>query len=139
MNDDAATITLDRSGACYKPGEPLTGTYALTSNPDREVVAVEFAVVWNTAGKGDEDMGVHFTERFSADVGDAINSIEPRRFKVQLPQSPLSYDGVLIRIHWSVRVRVEYRRGKAAEVTAPFLLGSVAPAQEVPKARGRAS
>jgi hypothetical protein len=41
---------------------------------------------------------------------------------VRLPNSPWSYDGTLVKIHWTARLRLRY--GKTGEVLAeaPFVL-----------------
>src|SRR5690606_40819304 len=56
---------------------------------------VEISVLWFTEGKGDEDLAVHYFERLTADDVPELNLKELRRFQTILPQSPLSYEGVL--------------------------------------------
>ena len=96
-----------------------------------EVKAVELSVLWYTEGKGDEDLAVHFFERLTAD-----NPAEPglhdlHRFQSALPNSPLSYEGVLVKIRWCVRVRVFVRGGKSFIAERRFQLGDVPYAQAV--------
>ena len=45
-------------------------------------------------------------------------------FKQRLPNSPLTYDGALIRIRWCVRVRAMLRQGKQCCHEHPFRLGA---------------
>ena len=49
----------------------------------------------------------------------------PKPFTTILPNSPLSYDGVLMRVFWCVRVSVFLTRGKEVVVEELFRLGDV--------------
>ena len=77
-----------------------------------ELASVEASIVWVTEGKGNEDMGVHFFERRVP--GDAENGdLRPlHTIETTLPNSPLSYHGVLIHVRWCVRVRVFMKNDK---------------------------
>ena len=81
--------------------------------------------MWYTEGKGEEDLGVHFFERrLPADADDG--DLRPmRRLRTRLPNSPLSYRGAILSIHWCVRLRLFLRRGREYVVEQPFTLGSV--------------
>ena len=57
--------------------------------------------------------------------GDWIDVGRPGRFSTTLPQSPLSYDGAIVRIRWCVRVRVFLYRGGALLGQKAFRLGDV--------------
>lgn len=125
------SICLGGSRKHYAAGEELTVEYQVDAVDLAEIQAVEASVLWITEGKGEEDMGVHFFERrlpADADEGD----LRPlRRFKVMLPNSPLSYEGAIMRIRWLVRLRLFARRGREFVLEHPFTLGSV-PAAPVP-------
>lgn len=97
---------------------------------DREdLQAVEASVLWFTEGKGDEDMGVHFFERrVPADAEDR-DLRQLRSFAIELPNSPLSYDGEILQIHWCVRVRVFLKGGKEASSDHGFRLGMLTVSQ----------
>ena len=90
-----------------------------------DIRAVELSVVWHTEGKGDEDMSVHFFERIESDDDLPIDFRQPRKFSVVLPNSPLSYNGLIVRICWCVRARVFFWQGRELSLDVPFQLGSV--------------
>ncbi len=86
--------------------------------------------MWYTEGKGEEDLAVHFFDRL--DPGAALVDLtQPRPFSTRLPESPLSYAGVIVKIRWCVRVRVFLAQGKDLFAEEPFQLGLVPAAQEV--------
>ena len=132
MNEPMVLIRLDDNGRAYRPGETLSGEYRVESLPSDEVKAIELSVLWYTEGKGDEDMAVHEFKRFARDDGDWIDLRRPSRFTTILPASPLSYDGVILKINWCVRVRVFPRQGKEVLGELPFVLGDVHAAEAVP-------
>ncbi|MCA9262451.1 MAG: hypothetical protein KDA60_01335 [Planctomycetales bacterium] len=107
----------------YRPGDMLTCDYQIDAVEEGEVQAVEASVLWFTDGKGDQDMGVHFFERRQASDLSEGDLRELYRFQVQLPNSPLSYDGELVQIQWCVRLRVFLRHGREACLEHPFRLG----------------
>jgi hypothetical protein len=129
MSDPSVRVQLDDDRRVYQPGEILSGSFGLAAIEGREVEAVELSVLWSTEGKGDEDMGVHHFEALTAEEG-RIDPAPPRRFAVRLPRSPLSYDGLIVKVRWCVRVRAVIAgwRDRVAEV--PFRLGDVVPASE---------
>ncbi len=109
----------------YLPGDLLKCDYQIDAVDPTDVVAVESSVLWFTEGKGDEDIGVHhFERRVVPDEGDA-DLCQLRSFHCTLPNSPLSYDGQLVRIRWCVRVRAFLVRGKETSLDYPFWLGPV--------------
>jgi hypothetical protein len=130
MSADPLLIRLDSEDNHYQPGEVLSGTYELTDGEAAHPQTVEISVYWHTEGKGDEDLGtVHFERR----TGEQGNLPEPAGvFQVPLPASPLSYDGVLVKIIWCVRVRMKWVEGRQEVGAAEFRLGNVAPVEEVP-------
>ncbi len=130
MNDSSVRILFDGNGRSYEPGEVLAGEYQLGAVAPGEVKSVEVSVLWHTEGKGDVDIAVHAFWRLSAEDGDWIDPIHPARFSTTLPNSPLSYDGMILKIRWCVRVRVFLHRGKDLVGQKVFQLGSI-PAAEV--------
>ncbi|HVX63597.1 MAG TPA: hypothetical protein VHC19_23445, partial [Pirellulales bacterium] len=72
----------------------------------------------------------HF-ERFDNELRPDTDLRRPQRFSIKLPRSPLSYQGIIVKIQWCVRVRVFLPRGKELLAEAPFQLGAVPPAQLV--------
>jgi hypothetical protein len=129
MNEPLVLIRLDEGDRGYWPGETLAGEYRLESLASDDVKAIELSVLWYTEGKGDEDLAVHEFQRVSRDDGNWIETRRPARFSTTLPNSPLSYDGAIVRIRWCVRVRVFPRQGKEIMGELPFVLGDVQPAE----------
>lgn len=132
MSNPRVTIRLDGNGRVYRSGETLSGEYVFGSIAPGEIKAVEVSVLWYTEGKGDEDLAVHEFRRLSAEQGDWIDSGRPERFSTILPQSPLSYEGVIVKLRWCVRVRAFLRPGKEVVGQEGFQLGEV-PAVKVPQ------
>ena len=119
-------VRLDGRGArLYFPGETISGSYCLNEARESTIDAVEISVVWQTEGKGNEDCGVHAFWRLSSQEGDWIDPLQPGRFSAVLPPSPLSYEGNLIKIRWSVRVRAFLANGKQLVDEAGFRLGNL--------------
>ncbi len=118
----------------FQPGDVLRCEYQVDAVEARDLQAVEASVLWHTEGKGDEDMTVHYFERRLP--ADAENrDLRPlRTFSTPLPNSPLTYAGVIVKIRWCVRVRVFLRRGKESFFEHSFELGSVPPATATKKA-----
>lgn len=127
MKEPLVRIRLDGNGRVYRPGEGLSGEYRSEGIAPEEIKAVEISVLWHTEGKGDEDLAVHDFRRLSVESGDRIDLQRPGRFSTVLPNSPLSYRGVIVKIHWCVRVRVFLARGREVLGEVPFRLGEVLP------------
>ncbi len=122
----------------FRPGEQLEWECQMDAVEAREVQALETSVLWHTEGKGDEDLAVHFFERLlPADVEDRdLRTL--RRLSTPLPNSPLTYDGITVKIRWCVRVRAFLRRGKEVFFEQTFVLGDV-PSARCDRARVRSA
>ncbi|MBM4088820.1 MAG: hypothetical protein FJ276_05225 [Planctomycetes bacterium] len=123
----------------FRPGEELECEYQLDAVDADDIQALEVSVLWHTEGKGDEDLAVHYFERLvPADVPERdLRAL--RLLHTRLPNSPLTYFGVALKIRWCVRLRVFLRRGKDAFFEQAFVLGDIPKwpraEQEEPKAR----
>lgn len=115
----------------FAPGETLSLEYTLDPACADDIEALEISVLWYTEGKGDEDMAVHFFERIEREAVGFVDFRQPRRFETILPNSPLSYEGVIVKIHWCVRARAFLARGKQLVEERPFRLGNIPPARAV--------
>lgn len=125
MSEPAIVIRLDGDSSLFQPGETLSGQYWIASLDVSQVKAVECSVLWHTEGKGDEDMAVHQFWRRDADEGYPIDAAKPEAFSTPLPNSPLSYDGRIIKVRWCVRVRVFLPRNRELVDEKRFQLGCV--------------
>ena len=130
MRTPEVTIRFDTPGSVYRPGETLAGEYRVLGLRTGQLRAVEISVLWYTAGKGDEDLVVHQFVRRSADDDDLPDPGERGRFETELPRSPLSYDGMIVKIHWCVRVRAFLQAGVEVVGEQPFRLGRVPSVEE---------
>jgi hypothetical protein len=125
-----ASVRLDHERAAFSPEEVLAGEYRVEARRAADILSVELSVLWYTAGKGDEDLVVTYFERLENDDGQ-LDLTQPRRFSTPLPASPLSYDGVIVKVYWCVRVRVFLRNGKEVCIERPFQVGNVPSAHPV--------
>lgn len=130
MSDARVSLRLIGENRDYVPGENLSGEFFVDVADPSEVRAVEMSVLWYTEGKGDEDLAVHYFSRIINDEAnnDDTNYVDLRttqHFLTALPNTPLSYDGVLLRIHWCVRVRAFLRRGRELVAEEAFRLGQI--------------
>ena len=109
----------------FAAGDELVAEYQIDAVEPADIQAVEASVLWQSEGKGEEDIGVHFFERrLPGDVEEG--DLRPmRRVRTRLPNSPLSYRGAILSIRWCVRLRLFLRRGREYVVEQPFSLGCV--------------
>jgi hypothetical protein len=120
-------IRLDGETLSYRPGEKFSGHYRIKSLEELSVKAIEASVLWYTEGKGDEDMAIHEFWRRDADDVYPIDPARPERFSTTLPNSPLSYEGRILKLRWCIRVRAFPSRGKEIVSDKIFQLGDVPP------------
>jgi hypothetical protein len=129
MNEPEVRVRLESEA--YRPGDVLRGAFCLEGDATADLKTVELSVLWRTEGKGDEDLGViHYAEWTPASEK-TIDLSQPRAFEVQLPRTPLSYDGVIVKVYWCARVRARWAGAMEVVEEAPFRLGNVAPAEAV--------
>jgi len=122
----------------YLPGDLLTCQCQIDAVAAEDVAAIETSVLWRTEGKGDEDMGLAFFLRRTREDPAKEDLRRMSVVTLGLPASPLSYDGVIVKVQWLARVRVQLRRGKWFSAEIPFVLGDVRPGQAIaaPEAHG---
>jgi hypothetical protein len=120
--EEGAQLWVDRGARRYAPGELLTGGYRLAEWREEELTAIEFSVLWYTAGQGEEDFFVHYFERHTAAVLPMRHDETPYRFEVLMPASPLSYDGQIVKVCWATRLRGFFRGGRQRVIETPFWL-----------------
>ncbi len=126
-NEPTIVIHIEDAGRARRPGEILAGEYWIESLDAAQVKAVELSVLWHTEGKGDEDMAVHEFWRREAENDRPLVLDRPEPFSSRLPNSPLSYEGRIVKVRWCVRVRVIPHRGRELVGDKPFRLGDVPP------------
>jgi hypothetical protein len=109
----------------YMPSDILEFEYRVANIEQGNISAVEVSVVWLTEGKGTEDLGVHSFQRLTGNALAAIDWTVPQLVRVPLPDSPLSYEGRLVKISWCVRVRFYLSDGTELVAQQPFYLGTI--------------
>lgn len=126
-----ADVRIDLADTPFAPGDLLRGSFAVSESGASDVRSAELSVVWYTAGKGEEDFGVHYFERLSAEGADAVDLTRRREFRTLLPEFPLSYDGTIVKVCWCARLRLFLKRGRQHVEEASFRLGEVDAAQTI--------
>lgn len=126
MMEPLISIQIQEFRPSFRPGELLTVDYQIDAVGKGDLQAVEASVLWFTEGKGGEDLGVHYFERRVPGDAEDRDLRSWRRFQLNLPNSPMTYEGFLLKIRWCVRVRVFLKHGKQVVSEHPFVLGEVA-------------
>jgi hypothetical protein len=138
MTTPLVTIQLDPAHRNYAPGGTLAGRFRWDVGYPDKVRSVELSILWYTEGKGDEDSGVHYFEEHSASDRPGERPAW-RPFATKLPSSPLSYDGVMVKIRWCVRVRVFLESGKDVVGEKVFRLGDLPSVRDALRAASAAT
>ena len=125
LHDPVINVTIVERRRVYHPGEKLVCEYSIEVAKPDEIQAVEASVLWYTEGKGEEDMTVHYFDRRGPDEAHEGDLRHPFRFETVLPKSPLSYRGIILKIHWCARVRAFLRNGDELHREQVFQLGDV--------------
>ena len=127
-------VTFNRENIQYSGGDHLRAHYIVEGIESQSISAVERSVVWYTEGKGEEDLGVVFFERIQlgrrkedTQISSASLSTDHMTgaLATELPHSPLSYEGIIVKIRWCVRIRVFFQSGRDFVSEHIFFLGSV--------------
>jgi hypothetical protein len=123
MSEGFLSIELD--GVAFEPGETLRGSYQIVSAELSRLEEVEVTVGWHTEGKGRQARGVEHCQVFRARDG-SLDRGGTGKFSATLPSSPLSYDGILIKVCWTVQVSARFSGSGQLESEKAFQLGHVA-------------
>jgi hypothetical protein len=124
-------VVFARQRRQYEPGDRLAVRYAAEGCEGESIRAVEHSVVWYTEGKGEEDLGVHFFQRVT-DRSLRSSRVVAGDFAASLPRSPLSYEGLIVKVRWCVRVRVFFDGSRDFVSEHVFEMGDVPPARLPP-------
>jgi hypothetical protein len=125
MNTPSIKLTLDSASGLYQPGERLSGRFMVDGSKPWGVRAAELSVLWYTAGQGEEDFSVHYFDRLVDEPDRPLDLRVPRRFATQLPESPWSYEGQIVKVCWCVRLRLSLPHGQETLTEVAFRLGNV--------------
>ena len=121
-------VQFDRPLRQYEPREPLAVRYRVEGCDGEHIRAIEHSVLWYSEGKGEEDLGVHFFQRLT-DPALLLVTATTGTFTTPLPQSPLSYEGVIVKVRWCVRVRLFLDASRDFVSEHVFSLGQIPPAR----------
>lgn len=117
------TIRFAQGRRTYAPGEGVAAEIRVANWRAIDCRRAEASVVWHTAGKGDEDLHVHELRALPVSGADAVDLSSPYRLEATLPECPLSYDGVIVKVCWCVRLRLLLPGYRSVAFEAPFRLG----------------
>ena len=124
-------VQFDRPHRQHEPRDQLAVRYRIEGCDGERIHAIEHAVLWYTEGKGEEDMGVHFFQRIT-DRSMMPPAAMTGVFSTPLPQSPLTYEGVIVKVRWCVRVRLFFEPSRDIVSEHVFALGRIPPARIPP-------
>jgi hypothetical protein len=119
-------LRLDREHRAYYPGDTLSGEFHLEGVSPATLQAAEVTILWYTEGKGNSDSGVHFCQRFLPDSR-GFDWRWPQRFSTIVPRSPWSYEGLIVKIRWKVRLRLILGGQPEIVCEVPFRVGDLPP------------
>ena len=122
-------LQFDRASRIYEPLESITVRYEVAGAGAASMRAMERSILWYTEGKGEEDIGVHFFERIT-NAPDLPEVLPQGFFSNRLPASPLSYEGVIVKVRWCVRLRVFFEAGRDFVSEHVFSLGRIPPIRQ---------
>ena len=94
------TLTLDRSPACFRPGEQLAGSASWQHAA--EIRSAVVRLFWTTSGKGTTDTEIVLEQELDHPQPD-----DTRRFSLVLPAGPHAFSGSLITLNWGVELVIE--------------------------------
>lgn len=105
-------IGIHENRAEFQPGEELDGAvyWELKKAPS----VVEVNLLWFTSGRGFEDSAVADSVRL-----ENPQAGETRTFRFPLPESPYSFSGKLITLHWAVEAVAGSESARAEFALAP--------------------
>ena len=126
-------LQFDRPHRQHEPRDQLAVRYRIEGCDGEHIRAIEHSVLWYTEGKGEEDLGVHFFQRITDRTMMPPTAIAGA-FSTPLPQSPLSYEGVIVKVRWCVRVRLFFDGTRDFVSEHVFEVGQIPPTR-MPVAR----
>ena len=117
----------------YRPGQSIEWQYQIDAVAPQDIQSVEASILWYTEGKGESDLLVHYFERRVPGTTEVADLRAMRNITLDLPLSPLTYDGLILKIKWCARVNLFMRSGRSFSEEQSFRLGNVPPARAFPE------
>ncbi|MFM8634485.1 MAG: hypothetical protein ACKOEX_06710 [Planctomycetia bacterium] len=119
-------VQFGRPDRLYQPHDQLAVRYEIMGLGTEQVRAIEQSIVWYTEGKGEEDLGIHLFERIT-EAERLPPATASGSFGTRLPASPLTYEGVIVKVRWCVRVRIFFDGGRDFVSEHVFDMGAIPP------------
>lgn len=122
------TIALDKKGATYEVGEPITGRVLVENDGDCTCKGLTVTLGWRTSGHGNDRTNLSG----SADLYTGAWRADERasyRFSFAGVRGPLTYHGSVMSVDWSVRATadVPWAVDPKAEADLVLVRGKTAP------------
>ena len=133
LDEDCVSLWID-TDAPASAGTTLRGGYLIRPRGTGPLRSAELSVLWYTPPPGEEVRKILHEEQHAAANGDDEPLYAARRFEVQLPDGPPSYEGKVVIIRWAVRLRLRYADGDELVRELPFAFTSVPSAEPLPAA-----
>ena len=116
------SVALCREDGMYEGGRTLGARWKVSRVTLDSLAAIEISVLWFTEGKGDTDLHVHHFQRLEEGQIRRAGLADEQSLSCELPATPLSYHGRLIRLRWCVRMRLFLSDGREIVTDHPFYL-----------------
>ena len=123
----ALSVDLCHADGEYRIGQVLSARWRIHPAAKGSFQGLEASVLWFTEGKGDVDLQVHAFQHWNEAELRRLDRSQWHGFRCELPSSPLSYQGTLLRICWCVRVRLFFDDSREIVVEKPFRLAGHVP------------
>ena len=120
----AVSIALCREDGMYEGGRTVNAKWRVSRVTLDSLTAIEISVLWYTEGKGDQDLHVHHFERLEESQIRRAGLADEQSLCCELPPTPLSYNGRLLRLRWCIRMRLFLSNGREIVTEQPFYLVS---------------
>jgi hypothetical protein len=107
-SERGATIRLELdppSPIVVAAGDSISGRLHVSAPQRLRIHHVELAVGWRTAGRGETDAHVAYSERILR--GPWLEGEFDTPFAVRLPDAPFTYNGRIVKIRWAVRATID--------------------------------
>lgn len=122
MTEHGIGIELDENIA--EVGAPLSGR--ILRHPDADGITakskareIRLSLQYETSGRGSTDAKAVSTQHIACDSHGGVNA----SFSFTVPSDgPISYDGSLIRIRWSIEARLDLKLARDPKLEVPVLV-----------------
>lgn len=125
------SIHLDREEAVYRPGEVIRGHVRVTVHAEVRCDALTLRLVWRVPPA----MGGAPPTKLAGGEWKA-GQIHVLPFELRAPDGPLSHEGTLVRVRWSLIARAHLWRARSSKVEAALALAPWTRGELLSRAQG---